>query len=260
MNKNTKIVLAVMIIGAILILIPGRQAEGVRQSFKKGLAPITGLIYRSSASVRKTILVIRDLKAAPAENQELSSQIAQLLTENARLKEVDYENSLLRSELKLSSSQPNRKLVGGRIISRSTFSFLDVITIDRGTKDGIKADQPVTLNGALIGKIISVGSGTADVELITSSNAITQAQLQNSRVTGVIRGGIRGLVLDYVPQDTPVTPGETVVTSGLGGNLRAGLLIGTVIDVISKKNDVFQSISIKPAVNISRVDWVFVEI
>ena len=138
--------------------------------------------------------------------------------------------------------------------------FQDIVSIDKGQSSGVKADQPVTSSGALIGKIIYAGNSTADVELITSSNAVTQVQLQNSRTSAILKGGIRGLMLEFIPLDIVIAPGEGVITSGLGGNLRPGLVIGTVDRVVSQKNEVFQRVSVKSAANISRADLVFIEI
>ncbi len=257
--KRSQIITSTIII-LLLLVLPVSLSSKVRGTVKGGLSYAVRPLYAGSNALRSVGLTLKNIRTLPAENNSLSNEVTQLLVENSRLKEVDYENSLLKSELKFEQTDPGRRIVAGRIIARSALSLQNIVTIDRGADAQIKVGQPVTLQGALVGKVVAVGPKTADVELVTSSSAITQAQLQNSRATGIVRGGIGGLVLDNIAQDTHVDPGENIITSGLGGSLPAGLLIGTVIDVVSQKNDIFQSVRIKSAINVERIDIVFVEV
>lgn len=257
MNKRIFTISAVIIV--FLLIVPLSTSQNVRSSFKDVFSPLLKILYTNSNRVRNFAIVVANIKNLPKENDQLSSEVTRLLVENSNLKEVVHENELLKNELNLSRSETKRKLVGARIISRSAFVFQDVVTVDIGKKNGIKVGLPVTSSGALIGRVINVGNNSADVELITSSNAVTQIQLQNSRTTAILRGGIRGLIVEFVPQDITVVEGESILTSGLGGNLRPGLVVGTVDRVLSQKNEVFQRVSVKPAANISRADIVFVE-
>ncbi len=257
--KYNRTVLLVIVTAALLI-VPSMIITPVRSAGRQLLRPVTSALYAKNVTVRRWVGIVHNLSSLPAQNDTLSGQVAELSAENARLKEVDHENTLLRAELQVSPVGSPRHIVAARVTNSSPFSYLDRISIDRGGNDGIKGGQAVTIHGNLVGKIVSVSDKSADVLLITSIDSIVQAELQNSRTNGVVRGGIHGLVLESIPQDTSVTVGENIVTNGLGGSLRPGLLIGTVSGIISKKNDIFQSIAIKPAINLSLVDVVFVEI
>jgi rod shape-determining protein MreC len=244
----------------VLFTIPFSVTNTIRSTVKNAISPVLAILYQQSGIVRRFSIISANINSLPKENDQLSAEVTRLLVENSNLKEVAHENELLRNELNISGALSKRKLVGARIISRSAFVFQDIITIDKGSNDGLAVGQPVTSGGALMGKIINVGKDSSDVELITSSNAVTQVQLQNSRTFSILRGGIRGLVVEFIPQDVAATEGEMIITSGLGGEMRQGLTVGTVDRVISQKNEVFQRVSIKPAANISRADLVFIEI
>jgi len=260
MNRRRRNVVIILVVGVALFCLPTSWSGQLRSWVKAVISPISSGLYHSSSAVRKYAITIRDLNKLPAENEDLSKQVASLLVENARLKTIDQENAQLKAELKYVSALPNLKQIGAKIIARSALSFEEQVIIDHGSDDGIKAGQPVSVEGALVGKVLSVGAHTADVELITSSTAITQVQLQSSKANGVLRGGISGLTIDYISQDAQVTSGEMVVTSGLGGDVRNGILVGTIVNVGSKKNDIYQTASVKPAININRIDVVFVEV
>jgi rod shape-determining protein MreC len=257
---NRRNIILIIILALFMLALPISWSGNIRSWIKQAVTPITGALYESSGSVRKVIITLKDLNRLPSENEDLANQVANLVAENTRLKNVDRENLQLKSELNYVTTIPNLKLVGAKIVARGSLSLAETVTIDHGSEAGIKVGQPVAVAGALVGKVLSVSAHTADVELATSSTAITQVQLQSSRANGVLRGGISGLVIDYISQDIQINPGEVVVTSGLGGNLRQGLVVGTIINVSSKKNDIYQSATVKPVININRVDLVFVEV
>jgi len=57
------------------------------------------------------------------------------------------------------------------------------------------------------------------VLLITDPSSGVQAMIQRSREVGVVNGRAGELpVMDYISQGGDVTPGDVVITSGLGGN------------------------------------------
>lgn len=249
-----------LIVVSLLIIVPSKVSDGLKGAVLFITHPIVAFVFNRSMSVRHWVLVFRDLKNLPLENEELTYRISDLLSQNTLLKEVEHENALLRDELAISHQIPERHIVAAHVVSKNVFSFLDSLVIDKGTSDNVSVGQAVTLRGVLVGKVTSASLHESNVQLITSADAITQAQLQNSRMNGLVRGGIAGLILEFIPQDTTVVPGENVITSGLGGDMRSGILIGTVISVISKKSDIYQTITIKPAAPLNAIDTVFVEI
>lgn len=251
-----------VILVVVGLLIAALAVNQERQSGKLTRlgAPVLLTLEKSGASVKRTLRIWRDLRSLPAENDSLNSRISDLLAQNARLKELEHENTLLKDELKITSDQAERRLVAARIVARSPFSFLEVVTIDRGQADGVNVGQAATLHGNLVGKIVATAEHDARLQLITSSDAVIQARLQNSRANGIVRGGVQGLQLELIAQDVSVAEGENVITSGLGGALRPGILIGTVLSVSSKKSDIFQSVAVKPATDMNTVDIVFVEV
>jgi len=52
--------------------------------------------------------------------------------------------------------------------------------------------------------------------------------------------------------------GDKVVSSGLGGVFPKGLMIGSVVDIVKKKQDLFQNITIAPSVNSSHLEEVVI--
>ena len=117
----------------------------------------------------------------------------------------------------------------------------------------------VVYNGVLVGQVSVVYKTTSKVTLITSKDSMVQAMLQDSRANGLLKGGLSGLYLDNIVLDTQYKTGENVITSGLGGDIRQGILIGTAGKMQSYSSGIFESIEVNPLVDFSKLEIVFVE-
>jgi rod shape-determining protein MreC len=75
----------------------------------------------------------------------------------------------------------------------------------------------------------------------------------------VLSGSITSdISLDLISQEANVQPGDLVLTSGLGGNFPAEILVGQVASVRGTATDLFQQAAVQPAVDFSRLDIVLV--
>ena len=112
---------------------------------------------------------------------------------------------------------------------------------------------------ALVGLVESSTVGTATVALLSDSGSSVSARIQGSDVVGVVCGSLDGtLRLEYVPVSATVSVGDTVVTSGLGGNIPSSVLIGTVSGVSEASSGMYYDIYVSPASEISGGEKVFV--
>ena len=99
---------------------------------------------------------------------------------------------------------------------------------------------------------------SSQVELITSHRFITPVVLQSSRLLGLMRGGVKGLEVEQLSVDGNIQVNETIVTSGLAGDIPAGLPVGYVKQVTSQPSDIFQAVSIAIPITINQVELVLV--
>jgi len=77
-------------------------------------------------------------------------------------------------------------------------------------------------------------------------------RLQSINTEAQLIGSVTGDVsLEMVSQNITLDSGEILLTSGLGGNYPADLLVGQVISVTKKENELFQTASVQPIVDFS---------
>jgi rod shape-determining protein MreC len=82
---------------------------------------------------------------------------------------------------------------------------------------------------------------------------------QGSRVSGVVVGtGEKQCKIKFVPNTAEIKVGDRVLSSGLGGVFPKGLVIGTVSQIVRKKQGLFQEITLIPCSDLSNLEEVLV--
>lgn len=192
-----------------------------------------------------------DLESLRAQNDELRQRLAEL-------EEARQENERLSALVEFAEERKLTKL-GARVIGRPTSSWEGVITIDRGTADGVEPGMPVLAAQGLLGQVFEVSEHAARVRLITDQRSGVAAMVQSTRTPGVVKGSIDGeLTLDFVSAETTTVVGDVIITSGLGGVYPKGLVIGDVVSVEEKRGELFPRIALVSRVPVNRLEEVIV--
>ncbi len=111
----------------------------------------------------------------------------------------------------------------------------------------------------LVGRVVRVTANFSKVLLITDPNSSVAARLAASRESGILTGQReRDLRFSLVDPETPVAPGEQVVTSGLGGVFPGGIPVGVVSQVVPDETALEKQILVRPTVDFSRLSDVLV--
>ena len=228
--------------------------DGIRSVIMAPVRMIDGG-YRKTDHLLSTIGNINNLSK---ENADLKEKNTQLQADLAKLLTVQSENDQLKKDLNFNSTRSDLTFIPASIVTFSPTGLYGVFIIDKGKDDGIIDGQAVVNGGFLVGKISGVSDKTYEVWLITSRNVTIPVMLAKTQTTGLLRGGISGLVINNIPLDTAIQKGDPVVTSALENLFPPGLAVGTIEEVISKKEDIFLSVRIASPVNIGTLTNVFV--
>lgn len=217
---------------------------------------------------------VREVRQLRAEVNELQDRVDALTVENVRLREYEAEVQQLKALLNFVEQNPISAYRGAEVIGREacdTFPcgeavgsdpnpYLSYVTISVGARQGVEEGMPVISGGAgFVGRISQVNARTSKVQLITDPDSAVAALLQTSRVTGLVRGQPDGtLRMEYIPQEEEVKIDDYVLTSGLGGFIPKGLVIGQVTSVEKMDYALFQAAVVRPAIDFSRLELALV--
>lgn len=242
------------------------------------LAPVQIGISRVGQGISNLRLGISDMRKLRAENEQLTAEVEQLRSLVIALKEAENENRILREQMGFTQANPTYDLVPAQIIGRDPDNFVQSLSIDRGTRDGVREGKIVVAAGqvrmpgaegspgdqiqvvqGLVGTVVHAGPNYAKILLISDLSSAVNVMLQGTRADGLVTGNGRNpLALKYVRQGEPLAPGAVLLTSGLGGAYPRGLVVGFVTSIQTSDQSTFQSGSVQPIVDLQRLEIVFV--
>lgn len=221
-------------------------------------APISRAGKWLSTPFRSFFAWVDDLGVSRGELKELRTQNKELRSRVVALEETRLDNQRL-AQLVTSTNAQGYKGIDATVISMPPGSWEQVITVDKGTKAGVAINMPVLGPYGLLGQVVEVGPSYSRVRLTTDQKSGIASLIQRGRESGITKGTIKGgLTLDFVSNESTVTAGDVVLTSGIGGVYPKGLLIGEVLEVSKETNSLYKSIKLSPANDISTVENVLI--
>jgi len=202
-----------------------------------------------------------DLHNARKENRELQEEIARLKLEQIRYKQDAEQAQRLQALLGFKQNYIGQ-IKAAQVIGTSGMEQSRTISIDKGSRDGVKVDMAVITPDGIVGKIKDVGPLSSQVLLVNDRESGAGVILEGSRLQGILRGTPQGeLRVSDVMSDENIQVGEQVITSGGDRIYPKGVPVGTVISVTpDHDNDPFLAIKIKPAANLARLEEVLIVI
>ncbi|MEO0020361.1 MAG: rod shape-determining protein MreC [candidate division WOR-3 bacterium] len=230
---------SVILVSLISLFLP----DNLKLTVTSSLGTVFLFPLRTISSLRTTIATLG------SENRRLSQLCAELALENARLK----------SQLPLRTSPPAAKIIRAPIIARDLGTLKRFLTVSRGTIDGIQIGAIALAPEGIVGRVIAVSTHQALVQTIFEPGFRVAAMNNRTRDVALMSPTSENLLsLDYVAPDADFQPGDTVITSGLGGIFPKGLAIGVVKTVNKNEDALFQSVLVEPFAPITRLEQVFI--
>jgi rod shape-determining protein MreC len=258
-NRPARRLLIMVMAGALLVWLHSLGWLGpVESGLERALSPVGGLFAGVGSRTGNILHLAGQIKNLADDNARLERDNAQLRARLSDDAEIRQQNDTLRKQLGFSSQTPGR-LLPATVIGYQPDSFRQFITINQGRDQGVKEGMAVVSEGSLVGRITDVTSTTAKVFLVTDPNFRLSAFDQATRATGTIHGQIgMGLIMDKIAQTDQIAAGDTIITSGLGGDVAKGIIIGQVESVSQQETGVFQTAQVVSALKFSRLELVFV--
>ena len=206
---------------------------------------------------------VADLFDAKSENERLKKEVETLHAAVAEELTTQAENDELRALLDMQRGRifpDGVEFVPARVIARSTTAWYSTVTIDAGRDRGIEVFDAVVNGQGLVGRVKSVAANAAQVQLLTDQQSYVDAIVFPGQAEGLLAGGVTGSVtLQYVDKSETVKPGQFVVTSGRQGSIFVrGITIGQVESVGTQEVELYQSVTVRPAVDFRKLDIVMV--
>lgn len=260
LSKNTVKIIAVILVSLVLVFSnPAGVFNPARRILVEIAYPFQKMFYLGGRTISKSFAVLRSIGDLKTENGNLLKENNILAFRVVELAGEKKENIILRDQLNLA---PRKKfdLAASFVIGQDPQRLGSWIMIDKGETSGLKPGMPVVAyEGILVGKTEEVYRNSSKVILLTDSESAVNASDLETGARGILRGkyGL-GIILDMVTQTESLNVGDTVVTSGLGGDLPKGLLIGKIREIKTTSDKLFQQAVVFPRIKYTELETVFV--
>jgi rod shape-determining protein MreC len=266
-----------LLVGISLILLTAYFGESPSSPLHNVQRGIVEVISPIQSGASKVLSPVKDIAGWFSDTLQAKSQRDQLRRQVAKLtRQADYyrQQAILAQQLQkqvgldasnsISAYQP----VGANVIGRDPTLWYQTITVDRGSDDGVTLNDPVTGDGALVGKVTTVDATVSVVTLMTDHTYAVTAQVQDgSGDTGVLvpAVGTPGqMLLQDLPPHASIQGGEQVVTAGfkdpsnpaLNSLYPPGLPIGQVSNANQSNLLNNQQVQVQPAADLRHLSAV----
>ena len=212
----------------VLWRIDSPRVEKFRALVIDTFVPSFEWVLRPMTSVVKLAKDYQSYEKLLEQNKELRRELQQMKSWKEAALQLEQENARL---LDLNQLRVDSKLthVSGIVIADSGSPFRQSVLLNIGSRDGIK-DGWAAMDGlGLVGRISGVGSVTSRVILLTDTASQIPVIIQPSGQRAILMGDNSfAPPVDFIENIDLVRPGDRIVTSGRGGVLPAGLLVGTL--------------------------------
>ena len=261
-GKNPLIFLACIVLVSLLLITVsiryGKENLFFESVIVRIFSPAQSLLTQARTSISDLLDHYFFLTEVSRENDRLLKEIDLLTRRNSDLLETVKQQGRIK-KLQGTNKKEKVKSLAALVIGRDSTQWSKMIFIDKGTDDGIRGNVAVVTDVGIVGHIIHSTATTSKVLLITDSRSAVDSLFQNTRVPGVSTGTGEDLCeIKFVPIDAELKVGDRVISSGLGGIFPKGRMVGTVVEVAKRKQELFQDVVVAPSVDLSRLEDVLV--
>jgi rod shape-determining protein MreC len=274
--RRRRAVLGLLVVVSLILLTayfgesPSSPLHSVQRGIVGVLSPVQTGASKALSPVRDVANWVSDTLRAKSQRDQLERRVQQLNRLVAEYHSAAIQNAQLTKQVGLDQSVglDSYRPLGAAVIGRDPSLWYQQVEVDKGSGDGVELDDPVTGDGALVGKVTSVQGSSAIVTLITDHSYAVAAKVLNGKGdAGVLVpavGNPNQLLLQSLPNHAAIGPGEQVVTAGFQSTTQPslqslyppGIPIGTVLD--ANQNELLNNgqVTVSPAADIRHFDSV----
>ena len=259
-RKSYTLAIIIILLAVLISFSALRDLFGARSLLQSAFYPFQFAALSLWKGVTNIPSSLASLRKMAKQNAELREELKSLKPELLLLDELLRENNRLRSALYFRKNNPYRfRLLAAQVLGRSPDSWFQILEINQGSRSGIRLNMPVIAEKGVVGRIIEVSKFSSKIMLITDAESSLAALDARSRNFGVVKGGSPDkLFLRYVDAGGDIRVGDSIVTSHISTIFPPGIPIGKVNQATKREHDLFYHIEIKPSVDFSKIEEVFI--
>lgn len=255
------IVLLLVLVSAIVM--NKRNLSPVEMAIKDSVLLVQKVAYAPIRFVKDKMTEISKLHNIYEEYQILENKVQETDSIKAKNAELEDEVDKLQKTLELNQVLSKDAYLNATVVNRNLGYWYNTITIDKGSKNGVKVDMPVVISEGLIGKVSKVTNFNSTVKLLTSDDVNNKISVKISvdgkNVYGLLSGydkSSRSFIVEGIADNTEIKEGDMVLTTGMGDIFPSGILVGKVSKITKDNFDLARTVEVKSDVNFDDIRYV----
>lgn len=263
-NRGRLLLIILIITSLFLITLDLRGVSvigGLRTGTQSALSPVQSFGSTVLSPVRNFFSDVIHLGRTRSEMEALREENGRLLTELRQRRNVDAQLEQLQGALDL-AGKAEYKVVSARVISQgATTSFTQTITIDAGSRNGVKPNMTVINSYGLVGVVKTVYSSSSLISLASDPSFRIGVRVAGSQQIGILSGqGTRKGVLQLLDNQSTIKVGDILVARGSVNDrpFVPGVPVGEVTSVDNAAGAVTQTADVRFFANFSAIGVVTV--
>jgi len=218
------------------------------------------LLFQNSSYPRSSMLSTAN--DAVAWQHEQVSEVKGYFSLRSQNELLAEENAMLRNQMAAVDSGRNTELThytSAKVVQMTTDELHNYITINRGSKDGVKRGQGVRNSEGIVGIVRTVGSNYSVVLPVINTHTNISCRLAKNDYIATLQWDgkdSRFAQLADVAAHMVVNPGDTIVTSGLSPVFPEGIPVGIVESSVLKEGASYHTIRVRLYTNFKRLKYV----
>ncbi|MFI9624710.1 rod shape-determining protein MreC [Streptomyces sp. NPDC052042] len=264
-TRESRLLLVLLIVIAFALITvdirggEGSPVDGARRAAAAVFGPVENGVAAAVDPVGNAIGAVRDSG-----------------TRHNRIAELERQNAALKTALGSDDSNRNRVRELDKMLKKSAAGqygikaaeviaigaaqgFSWTVTIDAGSRDGIRRDMTVINGDGLVGRVTTVGPQTATVLLATDPDFTVGTRLEKTDELGFATGqGSRPLSVQFLNGKAKVKKGDRLVTFGSSKDkpFVPGVPVGEVVRVDPSGGGLTRTVYVRPYVGFTKLDIV----
>lgn len=226
--------MALIIVSLVLLVVDSHFSVLVpaRQAIATALYPFQRVVLAPRDLYQNVNNWLNAAQVAKTESDALQEQRIELAQTATRAAQLTVENAQLRRLLDIRGTVKQKSTVV-EILYEPPNAFSHTLVFDKGSSAGIKPGMPVIDEGGVVGQIVRVTNSTSEAKLVNDDSVSIPVQVLRNGLRLIVFGGngLDRMSVRYLAADADIRPGDTLVTSGVGGLFPAGLPVATVQSV-----------------------------
>ena len=217
---------------------------------------VTGKIYEWQADVEQFFSLNRNNEELSLRNFYLERQLDQLRRLYAE--KTGDTTVAQRNELQMLSLY---QLIPAKVVANSVDRPDNLITIDKGSTDGVKADMGVACGGGLVGVVYQVSSHYSVVIPVLNNHSRISCAIRGRGYFGYLtwNGGDPSVAyVEDIPRHAKFNLGEWVETSGYSSIFPHGISVGRIEKVYNSRDGLSYRLKIRLSTDFGCLRDVFI--